>query len=153
MGHVQQEKEIGGNTYVVTQFGAKVGRTVLFRLTKILGPALGGLVKGGFSGAAIGTAIQAFAETAREDDFAYLCDQFAASTTVKKPITATGAKEIKVDLAKVFDEHFRGHYGDMVLWLAFAVEVNFASFFPEISSGAPEIAARFVAGEAAEKSE
>lgn len=140
-----QEKKIGANTYVVTQFGAKVGRRVMFRLVKMLGPMLGGFVKGGFSGAAVGSALQSFSEAAGEDDFDWLCDAFAEVTTVKKPLKATNAKELPIELEKVFDDHFRGHYGDMILWLAFAVEVNFSSFFSEIGSGDPRLAALLAA--------
>lgn len=135
-----QEKQIGANTYVVTQFGAKEGRKVLFRLVKMLGPFAAGLVKGGFSGAAIGEAVGSFASGASEEDFDYLCEAFSGQTKVKLPVTATGATEVPVPLVKLFDNHFRGHYGDMILWLVFAVEVNFASFFGEIASGDPRLA-------------
>lgn len=130
-----EERKIGENTYAVTQFGAKQGRKVLFRLTKMLGPAMAGLVKGGFSGEGVASALQTFSESAQEADFDYLCDAFAEVTVVRQPVVSTAGNEIKVALAKVFDTHFRGHYGNMLLWLAFAVEVNFASFFGEITSG------------------
>lgn len=130
-----EERKIGDNTYVVTQFGAKEGRKVLFRLTKMLGPAMAGLVKGGFSGAGVGIALQTFSESAQEADFDFLCESFAKATVVKQPVTSTAGSEIKIALEKVFDTHFRGHYGNMLLWLAFAVEVNFSSFFGEIMSG------------------
>lgn len=141
------EKKIGDNIYVVSQFGAKQARRVQFRLIKALGPAMAGLMKGGVSsagvGLAVGHALQAFAESSQEVDIEYLYDAFASVTKVRQPIQSSGANEITLDLEKVFDSHFRGHIGNMNLWFAFAVEVNFSSFFPEIMSGDSRIVALF----------
>lgn len=138
-----QERKIGENTYIVTQMGGKLARRVQFRLAKVLGPAMAGLIKGGFSGAGVGQALQAFSESAREEDMEYLYDAFAGVTKVRQPIQSSAGKEILLDLEKVFDNHFRGHTGHMSLWLAFAIEANFSSFFGEIMSGDPRIVALF----------
>lgn len=140
----KQERKIGDCTYVVSTLGAKQARKVQFRLVKMLGPATAGLVKAESVAAAVGSALQTFSSVAQEDDLEYLYDAFASVTTVKKPIVSTSGSEITLSLEKVFDTHFRGHTGYMNLWLAFAIEVNFSSFFDEITSGGNLFAAFLV---------
>lgn len=132
MAESQQEQKIGENTYVVRMFGAKKGRAVLFRLSKMLGPAMAGLLNGGFTGQGISSMLQSFAESAKEEDFDYLCDSFADVTKVRRKVAS--GDEITLDLPKVFDDHFRGHYGEMIKWLGFAIKVNYESFLPEMAS-------------------
>ncbi len=128
-----KEKKIGKNTYLVSQFGAKTGRRVLFRLTKMLGPTIAGLIRGGgFSQGGIAGALRAFAESGSDEDIDYLCDSFAAVTKVKTPLA--NGHEIELDLGKQFDDHFRGHYGEMIAWLMFAIEYNFESFLSEMTN-------------------
>lgn len=138
MAESQQEQKIGENTYVVRMFGAKKGRTVLFRLSKMLGPAMTGLINGGFSGQGLVMMLSSFAESAKEEDFEFLCDSFADVTKVKRPVSSGEA--IVLDLSQVFDDHFRGHYGEMIQWLGFAIRVNFESFLPEMVSGGGTLA-------------
>ncbi len=128
MGKETQKKKLGPNTYVVTQFGARIGRGVLFRLTTMIGPAAGGLLKGGLSEAGLAGALTAWSTTAKPEEFDWLCDQFASCSKVETPLS-TGAA-ITLDLAdqSVFDDHFVGRYDEMIGWLAFAVSVNFSSF-------------------------
>lgn len=129
------EKEsltLGDFRYEVTQFGAKEGRRVLFRLTKMLGPAAAGLVKGSKKDdpwARLGTALTSVLESAKEEDFEYLCDALSRVTKVYKRLESSTGQEIALDLEKVFDSHFRGRFQDMLAWLAFAIKVNFADFF------------------------
>lgn len=127
MARKTEKKKIGETEYEVQQFGARKGREVLFTLTTMLGPAAAGFLKGGLSEGGILAAIQAFSETAKVEDFSRLCDEFASCTTVHLP-TITG-QPLKVDLSKVFDDHFAGAYGDMLAWLAFAIGVNYSNFF------------------------
>src|SRR5438105_8238745 len=111
-------KEIGGNQYKVFQFGARKGRTVLFRLFKVLGPGLSALAQADKASDALGPALMALAESANEDDFTYLCDACAEVTKLIQTASFSDGKtqEIEQDLNKVFDEHFRGKYVDMVRW-------------------------------------
>jgi len=128
MGRQTKEKKIGEHTYVVTQFGALVGKNVLFRLTTMIGPAMAGMLKGGLSAAGLCEAITVFSGTAKEADFDWLCGPFASCSKVKQGLT-TGAS-ITLDLADqtVFDDHFVGRYDEMIKWIAFAAEVNFGDF-------------------------
>lgn len=121
-------KTIGEHSYKVTQFGAKKGRSVLFQLSKMLGPALGALTDGDLP-----QAMAAFARTANENDFDSLCDAFAGSTVVmvSQRLSDGGTREVPFPLSQIFDTHFAGRYGEMLLWLAFSIEVNFSDFLSE----------------------
>jgi hypothetical protein len=92
-------KEIDGISYTVTQLGAITGRKVMARMPKM-----------------------------RDMDDAtmdFLCDAFAASTTVPMAIQASKASSVQVSLKDVFDDHFAGKYKALMEWLYFCVEVNF----------------------------
>lgn len=138
MGIKTERREIGTATYIVTQFGGLKGRSVLFRLSKIIGPIVAGGIAGGKDATDIeramlqmvGSGIAGYVEHAKEEDFIYLCETFAAITKVEQRLES--GESIKVQLGDVFDSHFAGKYGEMLLWLAFAVEVNFANFLGEI---------------------
>ena len=128
----RREKRIGKTTYKVEQFGAKQGRLVLFRLFRLLGPAMSALAEGGDPGDMIGRALRRFAESANESDFDSLCEAFAAKTkVVHEATTAGGTVGVDLDLAADFDSHFANNYGEMLQWLAFAIEANYASFLGE----------------------
>jgi hypothetical protein len=127
-----EKKTIGGTTYHVSQFGALKGREILFHLTKFLGPATSGYVAGDDIAASLGLALQTWCEKANKDDFILLCTAFAEVTKYEQPLTS--GEVIHVELSKTFDSHFAGHYGYMLAWLAFAIQVNFASFLSEIGS-------------------
>lgn len=148
-----EETTIGANTYVVTQLGALQGRNVLLVLTRMIGPAVSGLIKGNTGerikvskgendplalfdqwGGNIAGALEAWCAHASEKDFALVCDAFAERTKVRVPTTHSNAASVDVDLSKVFDSHFAGSYGEMLLWLAFCVRFNYASFLSEIAS-------------------
>lgn len=127
----RREKQIGANVYVVEQFGAKQGRNVLFRLIKMIGPSFAEMAKadGGDAEGALADALRAFAGTADESDFDALCEAFASKSKVKLEAQfASGPKAVEMDLAKVFDSHFAGNYGEMIGWLVFAAQTNFADF-------------------------
>ena len=113
---VSSSRAIGDITYTVTQLGAKQGRLVLARIARIVGAA-----------AESATPMAAFTQALSDDDFVFLCDTFAAMTTYH---TSTEPSK-EPALAPVFDLHFAGKYAEMLQWLWFCVEVNFASFFDE----------------------
>lgn len=129
-----QEKQIGDNVYVVEKFGAKQGRKLLLRLTRLLGPAFAALADGDDN--ALAGALRAFAATATEDDFEHLCEAFASKTKVKQTAHfASGPKDIETDLARVFDSHFAGNYSEMLGWLLFAIQTNYSDFLSAIKAG------------------
>lgn len=141
-------RTIDGSVYVVKQCGAKEGRAIFFRLSKLLGAPLSGLVAkidlAQIDGAAntfemvsslqggLAAALTSWVSEARQEDFEYLCEAFASHTKLRLTLDSSKGGEIETDLIKQFDDHFAGNYGAMILWLAFAIEVNFQSFLPLI---------------------
>jgi hypothetical protein len=132
-----ETKTIGSTEYEVTQLPSGRGRKLLLRLVRIVGPAVGELLKGGEAGTAtlasvsaegLSAAVGELAARLGEDDFEYAVKELASSTKVR--VDGGGL----VPLASVLDLHFAGAYGEMLSWLAFALEVNFRSFFSGLGS-------------------
>jgi len=121
MAFKSESKQIGKHRYTVTQLDAVRGSKAALRLAKVVGPALSA-----YSGEdAESKAISALLSNLEEKDFDYLRETLSSATTV------AGGKygEREPALDDVFAVHFAGNYGEMIGWLAFAVKVNFASFF------------------------
>lgn len=116
----------GGKTFRVTQLGALQGRKVFLRLIKILGPVLSAAQGAENPEQATSALLGTIGDHVSEDDFEFLCDVFAASTEV---LGDTPGKA--VDLKDVFDVVFIGNYKAMLEWLAFAVKLNYESFFTD----------------------
>lgn len=133
-GYETKKKRIGAFTYHVTQLDAKSGSRALLRLLKIAGPALEAGEKGGETAA--GTKL---VEMLSEKDFDYFCELLAGQTTV------TGGsydEDAEPALDNLFDQHFASNYLDMFAWLAFALEVNFGSFFVGVVAKLAAMAAK-----------
>lgn len=105
--------EINGTTYIIQPLLPKVGRKVLMRLVRILGPAFEAIEKGD----PIATLMKALSD--EEVDF--LTDAFVDTTRIQK-----GGGE--VPLKGQFDNHFAANYGEMLLWLWACIQTNFSSF-------------------------
>ena len=127
-----RERRIGATTYRITQLPAKRGRAMLVRFVRLLGPGAGAFVgglargKGGWDFAAlggIGEAVHDLCMRMNDEDLGAICDEFATYTVVVK------SRDVELPLAKVFDDHFAGQYGEMMAWLRACCEVNFTSFF------------------------
>jgi hypothetical protein len=129
-----RDKVIAGVTYRVSQLPAKVGRNVLVRVVKQLGPGLAGALSGAGSASAgvdnLGALVMGASEAigmlcARlsPEEFDAILDVFARHTTIALP------NDVEPKLADKFDEHFAGRYDAMLQWAAFCMEVNFGSFF------------------------
>ncbi len=128
---MQKTLQIRDTKFIIDQFGAKKGSKVLFRLVKTLGPVMAGLVKGGgFTGDGLGMALSHFAESSKEEDFDYLCEAFAEVTKIKRKLPS--GDEIELELKDHFDQQFKAHYGDLMIWLATVITHNFASFLGEM---------------------
>lgn len=120
MARTNKTKTIGSNGYEVTQLGAIEGRRVFARLAQIMGGMVGALAAGGKPNPV--EAFKSFAEAMEPEVMDFFCDTFAKFTQVHRP-------DGKVLFLKdVFDDHFADNYGEMVEWLTFCLEVNFASF-------------------------
>jgi hypothetical protein len=143
-----QTKTIDGHTYDVSQFGARTGLQVAVRVFKVVGPAVASLavLKDLREGKGpkmtetqvedlLATVLKTVSETAKEEDFLWLADQFASVTKLHGTPDKAG-NVAKVDLAPMFDHHFRGRYMAMFQWFVFAGQVNFASFFDGSGTGA-----------------
>jgi hypothetical protein len=101
-----ESKVIGEYTYNVTQLGAVTGSKVFLRVLKVLGPLVGAKDVG------------ALFDRLKEEDFTYLCEEFAKMSTVQ---LEKGAPQLNA----IFDVHFAGKYGELIEWLRFCIEVNF----------------------------
>lgn len=123
MAFKSEAKQIGAYTYKVTQLDAIRGRRAAVRLGKVIAPALDA---DSISVDSIGKMLAKALGSLTEDDFDYFCDLLSAQTSVKGP----GFKG-EPQLADVFATHFADRYADMVQWLAFALKVQFGSFFGE----------------------
>jgi len=123
-------QEIGnrGFTYSVEQLGARQGGRVFARIANMLGGALGSALSGGesFSVDSVGKVFASLAESITEENLDYLVDTFIPTTKV-----AGGQLPAPLPLSAVDpDQHFAGAYGEMMQWLGFCLEVNYASFLP-----------------------
>ncbi len=116
-----QRRTIGSHTYEVIPLGATEGSAVLARVLKVAGPVVEKLAgaEGDNTGPA---AFAALATNVTPEDMLFFCNTFSRFTTVD-----IGVKWPK--LSDIFDEHFAGNYGELLQWLSFAVETNYASFF------------------------
>lgn len=140
-----REKTIGEYRYQVTLLGAKAGRSMLVRLTKLLGPATASFIEGMLhakgdltASLAIGAgdAIREVTQRLTDADLTAISDELAKLTIVVLD------DQRSTSLDKIYDDHFSGRYGDMGAWLAFALEANFASFFDGARSDSTPLAQR-----------
>ncbi len=120
MARVNKTRKIGEHGYEVTQLGAIEGRKVFARLAQLMGGMVGALAAGGKPNPV--DAFKSFAEAMTPEVMDYFCDTFTKVTQIHK----TDGKVLF--LKDVFDDHFADNYGEMVEWLTFCLEVNFASF-------------------------
>ena len=135
-----EDRDINGRTYRITQHGAKEGRRILARIVQHLGEPL--KATGSAEGAgAFGAALGEFVKGLSPAEVDYFCDAFAPKTQVAWAESPDGW----VPLGPIFDSHFAGNYGEMLAWLAAAIEVNYASFFAEVRLRAQAVWAKAAA--------
>ena len=120
MARTNKTKQIGNHGYEVTQLGAREGRRVFARLAQLMGGMVGELAAGGKPNPV--AAFTSFAEAIDPEVMDFFCNTF-------EPLTQIHMPDGKVLLLKdIFDHHFADNYGEMVEWLTFCLEINFASF-------------------------
>lgn len=129
-----KRKVIGNIEYEVRQLTVPVGRRLLMKLFKTLGPAVGAALTGlpedggkdvgigDMKTKALGDAIGVLAETLTEEDFDHVCHVFTDTTQFSRESGKWLPLKIEQDL------HWAGRYMDMMTWLAFCLEVNYADF-------------------------
>lgn len=124
-------KTIEGHSYRLHQLGAKDGRHMLVRLTKVLGPSLGRLADADRSrlSESIAQAIYELSVHMTEEDLDWVCETFGKRTELE--LEGGALKVLDLELQEL---HFAGRYGAMVKWLGACLEVNFQDFFDTVAS-------------------
>ena len=128
-----QKSKIDGHEYEVFMLPPKVARRLLVEMSKVVGPALGGIMS---SGAGLAKLMEMSVEGV---DWAAvisgLTDRLSADMLDEHMEVL--AKSTHVDgkeLAPIFDHHFRGALGGMFKWYGFALKVNYGNFFSALES-------------------
>jgi tail assembly chaperone len=116
-----ESRQIGEHKYHVILLPTSEATGAAFRLANVAGPAVQAYRDGGV------VAAGKFLQELKHDDLVYFTDLFKPRTTIE-------AKGKKIGLAAVYEEHFVGDMKSLFKWLAFCVEINFSSFFPEIAA-------------------
>jgi hypothetical protein len=143
MGRASQNRAIDGVTYTVTQLPGRASLRTLARVARIFGPVAdvsSGLVP----------AIVAALKKLDLEDVVVLAEELAESATVRQGVVTRDRSHVDVPLD--LDEHFAGKVGPMLEWIAFALEVNYASFFADLAQTMGEGAASIKAAASAFRS-
>jgi hypothetical protein len=122
---------IGEFTYTVTKLGATQGQKLLVKLIKSLGPAASGIGSGTIGEVLAGAVTNL--DPALVDE---LTEVFAKQTEV---LTPEGKRP---QLSDIYNEHFSGHYDELVDWLVFCVQENFESFLAGVRRNIEKVLAR-----------
>ena len=119
-----QQTTIGAWRYTVRPFPTGTGLALMWRLARMLGPALAALIRGaeGVEGA-IGSSFNALVDRVTPEELTEIARQLAATADVVQPGGSQPAA-----LGEVFDLHFAGDYLALFDFLRFALEVNFGPF-------------------------
>lgn len=141
-----QDKVINGRNYRITPLGASKGLGILTLLTKHIARGLESVPSLAALAEHAGTALADVASNLDEAHVDRLCKTLAESAQVEP----TPGSENLVPLASCYENHFAGNYGELVAFVAFALEVNFGSFLDLIkttmATRAPAPAASAAAG-------
>ena len=138
-----KERLIGSHRYYVTELPSSQARALLIRLVQIAGPVLasmledGGLMEGDtiakvsqMDTHTLARMVRDFAGKVKPEDLEYLCRVLGDTTEV-----STEAGQVPLDLEKQ-EIHFSGGNLNLLFrWLAFALEVQYADFFPKPVTG------------------
>jgi len=128
-----QFKEIGGVKYICEMMPATQANKTLISLTEIIGrPAVSMIAKAftddgdieidDLAGIGLASMFERF-------------DEDVGDRMIKSVLTGVRAEGVS-DLAKEFDEHFRGRILDLYKVFAWALEVNYKDFFDAARSSA-----------------
>ena len=107
------EKEINGKNVKIALVGALEGIKITTQLSKVIFPAIAAMKSG--EGNVTDLVAAALEHTDEIDLEGIIKKLFNGATTDEFPIKP--------------DEYFAGNYGELVDYLAFALEANFGSFF------------------------
>ncbi len=129
-----QTKLISGETYGVRMLAPRTANKMFIRIIKTVGPSLGVLVeeldedkvKGGLKGLMenpdidgtfIAKVAKELSERLDENEIEHMMDTLAKVSEIEG-----------VGLFNVFDKHFHGKIGELYVWFAFALQVQFGNF-------------------------
>jgi hypothetical protein len=141
---------IGSHYYSVTELQASKARNLLVRIVKVAGPILSGLMEDEdlINGApkaegdespslvqrvsavdhkTLAKMLVTFSDRIKEEDLEYLCAVLGEVTEVGE--VGKPQNRITLDL-EIQEIHFKGKLSHMFKWLGFALEVQYADFFP-----------------------
>ena len=141
----EEEREIGGVRYRVTQLLVTPGKDLLFRLGQILGPVFARGLQGeavDLENINVSGMIAEFFDRAKAEDFDKFCSVLAKQTQFSP------GEGKWVPLTQEWEFHFAGRYEHLLQWLKFALEVQFGGFSSGLASllgggGGPGAAFRF----------
>jgi hypothetical protein len=117
---------IGESAYKIVQLGTKAGLATFSKLTKVVGPAIGGAITGkdedGNAGVNAGRLIVAVCEVPY--------DQLAdiVSTFVEQTLVVDEAKGTELKLADIYDLQFAGKFDELLELVKEHLEFNYSSF-------------------------
>lgn len=139
----QHERTIGPHTYRVTLLGAKEGERMAWKLAKLLMPSAAAAADGFAAAPVKPSAVQG--EEGVAEMIAMVIGASWGLTRLIELVDPLELEQMQVRLAQhtevligrdqekplagILDDHFAGHYDWMAQWFAFALEVNFSSFF------------------------
>lgn len=147
MGIARQERVIDGQTFSVTQLPAMRALKMLSRLVRTLGPAAARLMDGAASaGGALGSGLGGLAQmnvAALGQAVTVLTERLteAELESITRELLETATVDGRL-LMPSFDLTMQGRMGPVLQLLAFALEVNYGSFFGVLAASATAEAAR-----------
>jgi hypothetical protein len=125
------QKQIGKHLYEVTQLDLNAALGILPIVLRALGPTLAAVLEGAKSlsevledGKAASAALREFSRSLSAEDLREINKALIGSSKIQSQ-TQAGTM---VPLASVSEKHFPEHYNEWLVWLVFAVRVNFESF-------------------------
>lgn len=116
------EVQILDHTYELTQLGATQALKIVGLITKVIGSA----AKGGSAVDLDGASLGALLEAVDEQTITTLCQAFGGVSRITTP---EGNRPLLQ--GAVFDDHFSGNFGEMFVWLAECLKLNFADFLDD----------------------
>lgn len=127
-------KKIGEYEYQVRQLTAPIGRKLLVRLFKVLGPSISAglsslpddegkeLSLGDLKANALGDAVAILAETITEGELEHVVETLSEATQY------SGEPDRWLPLKRDAEFHWAGRFLQMFQWIAFCLEVNYSDF-------------------------
>jgi hypothetical protein len=151
MGRKKEKSDpIGGFRYEVRQLPATEGLEIMTDLSQQILPSLGEIFKkvSGIPGGLKGLSFETLVSTHEGGDVLaaaakYMVANLSGEKVLKIVRAMVGCTEIYgpgfgdagAPMSSHFDEHFAGRYGELVRWLAFALQVNYGNFLNGLELG------------------